>query len=273
LLILTAVLSLGLVGLIIGIGLAMANRKFSVEVDPREILINDCLPGANCGACGYPGCSGYAAAVCEGEAAIGQCPVGGKKVSDKIAIIMGEEAVEFEPRIARVLCAGGKEECGLRYFYAGIPSCRAANLIASGAKACTYGCLEMGDCVPVCPFGAIRMGENGLPIIDEERCVACGKCVEACPRKIISLIPKSCRVVIECSSHDRAPEVRRVCKVGCIACRACEKVCEAKAITIQDNLARIGPEKCTNCGACVAKCPRKVIHNVDEERRTMEEAA
>jgi len=186
---------------------------------------------------------------------------------------MGEEAVEFEPRVARVLCAGGKDECGIRYAYAGIPTCGAANLIASGAKSCTYGCLWMGDCFRACPFGAIRMGENGLPIIDEEKCVACGKCVKACPRHIIALIPKSCRVVIECSSHDRAPEVRRVCKVGCIACRACEKVCEPKAIIVEDNLARIDPEKCTNCGVCIPKCPRKTIRNMDEKREALEEAA
>lgn len=271
--ILTAIFCLGLVGLLIGIGLGLANKKLAVEVDPREILIAEALPGANCGACGYPGCSGYAAAVAKGEAEIGQCPVGGKSVADRIASIMGREAVEFEPRVARVLCAGEKDACSLRYSYLGIPSCAAANLMASGAKSCIYGCLWMGDCYRSCPFGAIRMGNNGLPWIDEDKCVGCGRCVKACPRKIIALLPRSSRVVVECSSHDRAAEVRRVCKVGCIACRACEKVCEPKAITVQENLARIDPELCTNCGACIAKCPRKVIAHLDEKKKVLTAAA
>ncbi|MGE5574259.1 MAG: RnfABCDGE type electron transport complex subunit B [Bacteroidota bacterium] len=255
-----AVLSLGLMGAVFGLALAFAARKFAVEQDPRQDRIAEILPGANCGGCGFPGCSGLAAAIVAGKAPVDGCPVGGQSVAAKVAAIMGVDAgVARERTVARVFCQGSPDNCGSRFMYDGLSDCRAAQIVGGGAKACTYGCLGLGSCAAACTFDALHMGPDGLPVVDEGECTSCGRCVSACPRGIIQLVPASQSVTVLCRSHERGAEVRKTCKVGCIGCGLCAKVCPAGAITVENNLAVIDPAKCDACGKCVEKCPTKCI--------------
>ncbi|MFA6317855.1 MAG: RnfABCDGE type electron transport complex subunit B [Elusimicrobiota bacterium] len=257
--ILSAVMSFGVLGLLLGAGLALAGRIFAVETDPREERALAALPGVNCGACGFPGCGGYAHAVACAGMELNRCPVGGAAVAAKLADIMGKEAAAFERRFARVFCNGGRAECPERFSYKGIISCQAANLVGGGGKLCTYGCLGMGSCADACPFDAIAMSVRGLPVVDEAKCAACGRCVLACPRGLMRLVEESKRVIVACSSRDRGPDTMKICKVGCIACRLCEKNCPVKAIAVSDNLARHDFAKCEQHQVCVQKCPKKTI--------------
>lgn len=254
-----SILSLGIAGLILGLLLAAAEKMFAVKEDPRVEAIMQALPSVNCGACGFPGCSGYAAAVAAGSAEPNRCTVGGDKVAQEIAGIMGVEAGKAERRIAALLCRGGKSKSFEKFEYHGITSCSALNITAGGNKACSFGCLGMGDCVKMCPFGALYMNEDKLPVVVEEKCKACGKCVQTCPRGLFELIPASKKVIVACKSHDSLQDTRKACKVGCIACRLCEKKCPVGAIKVVDNLATIDYTLCTGCGICVDVCPQKAI--------------
>jgi len=257
---LKAVLSLGLMGAVFGLALALAAKRFAIEQNPRQDRIAEVLPGANCGGCGFPGCSGLAAAIVAGKAPVDGCPVGGAAVAAKVAAIMGGEAGAAKQRkVARVLCQGGPDNCGSRFVYDGLSDCKAAQLVGGGAKACAYGCLGLGSCVAACSFDALHMGPDGLPVVDEEGCTSCGRCVAACPRGIIQLVPASQSVTVLCRSCARGAEVRKTCKVGCIGCGLCVKACPTGAITIENNLAVIDPAKCDACGRCVEKCPTKCI--------------
>ncbi|NLG79526.1 MAG: RnfABCDGE type electron transport complex subunit B [Firmicutes bacterium] len=257
---LKAVLSLGLMGAVFGLALALAAKRFAIEQNPRQDRIAEVLPGANCGGCGFPGCSGLAAAIVAGKAPVDGCPVGGAAVAAKVAAIMGVEAGAAKQRkVARVLCQGGPDNCGSRFVYDGLSDCKAAQLVGGGAKACAYGCLGLGSCVAACSFDALHMGPDGLPVVDEEGCTSCGRCVAACPRGIIQLVPASQSVTVLCRSCARGAEVRKTCKVGCIGCGLCVKACPTGAITIENNLAVIDPAKCDACGRCVEKCPTKCI--------------
>lgn len=254
-----SLLSMGGLGALLAAGLGFASKTFHVERDKRIDQVEEALPGANCGACGFAGCSSFAEAVVTGEAAVDGCPVGGEKVAKKLGEIMGTDASAGERMIAQVLCNGGWKETSQPAEYRGVKSCRAANMINGGTKSCQYGCLGLGDCAAVCPFDAIVMSDNGLPVIDPEKCTGCGKCVEACPRNIITLAPESSRNHIRCSSHDHGKVIRRICEVGCIGCGICAKVCPVDAITMEDNLAVIDYDKCVNCGLCAEKCPTNAI--------------
>lgn len=261
-----AVLSLAVLGLVFGGLLAVASKAFAVEVDPKEQEVLEVLPGANCGACGYPGCAGFAAAVAKGNAPLMGCPVGGAETAAKIAEIVGAENVDSaERKVARVMCQGSSEVAQNRFEYSGLASCKAAHSVSGGHKACTYGCLGLGDCLEACPFGAITMSEGGLPVIDEEKCAGCAKCVAACPRGIIEMVPISKRVLIRCKSLEKGGTVRKACQVGCVACTLCAKNCPKEAIEIRDNLARINYEGCVNCGLCVKKCPMNTIIHLDRQ--------
>jgi electron transport complex protein RnfB len=255
-----AVLVLGLSGALFGGILALASQKFHVEPDPREDEIAQLLPGANCGACGFPGCSGCAAAIVAGDASINACPVMDSECAARIAALMGvESGADTEKKVARVFCQGADDKCPPRYVYDGLRSCKAAHRLAGGGKSCVYGCLGLGSCVDACMFDAIHMGPDGLPVVDEAKCTSCGLCVAACPRGIIQLVPISQQVTVLCTSRARGAEVRKTCKIGCIGCGICVKACPQQAITMEDNLAVIDPEKCDACGICVEKCPTKCI--------------
>ncbi len=258
--VLVSLVSMGAMGALFGAGLAWASRKFAVESDGRIDEVEECLPGANCGGCGYPGCRGFAEAIVTTGAPCDGCPVSSSAAAARIAEIMGVTIEESGERlVALVRCGGGHQEAKDRADYVGIDDCRAAAIVGSGAKGCEYGCLGLGSCVTACPFDAIAMGPNGLPIVDDAKCTACGRCVAACPRDLIALVPCSMEVHVLCRSYGRGREVRDNCQVGCIGCKACERACEHDAIHVTDFLAEIDYSKCTNCGACAAKCPTKAI--------------
>jgi RnfABCDGE-type electron transport complex B subunit len=259
-LIVVATVSMGAVGAILATGLAVASVAFKTETDPRVEQLLEVLPGANCGACGYPGCQGLAGAMVMGTAPAGACVVGGAKVAAQVAQILGVEVGELpERRLARLLCQGGRAEAVDRAAYQGLADCRAAGLVQGGPKGCSYGCLSFGNCVAACTFNALHLGADGLPVVDEGRCTACGRCVTACPRGLFTILPESASTFVACSSRARGQEVRPVCKVGCIACGICVKACPVQCITLEGNLARIDAALCTKCGVCVAKCPTKAI--------------
>ncbi len=257
--ILMAALIVGGTGLFIGIFLGIAGKKFAVEVDEREEAINGVLPGNNCGGCGYAGCGGLATAIVAGEAEINACPVGGAPVAEKIGAIMGVEAGSSTPMTAFVKCGGTCEKAKEDYKYFGVEDCTMMNFVQNGGpKSCNYGCMGFGTCVKACPFDAIHI-VDGIAVVDKEACKACGKCIEACPKNLIELVPMEQKQLVLCSSKDKGKDVMSACSVGCIGCKMCERVCEFDAIKVEGNIAHIDPAKCTNCGKCAEKCPKKCI--------------
>jgi electron transport complex protein RnfB len=254
-----ACLILGLLGFILALGLGVAFQKLKVEVDPRQEELLNALPGANCGGCGFPGCSGFAEALVQQKAEPTGCPAGGQEVREKIAHILGIEVEAGEEKKAVVKCRGGFPEAKEKFIYDGIDDCQAASLAAGGRKACLYGCLGFGTCLRACPFNAISRGQNHLPIIDRNKCTGCGKCVQECPKKLISLEPISRQLFLFCSSLDKGAVARKLCKFACLGCGLCLKQCEQKAIRLEKNLAIIDFEKCTLCGKCAQKCPTKCL--------------
>lgn len=258
-LVLKAILTLGSLGFALGLALALAYLKLAVKVNPQLKKILEILPGTNCGACGYAGCEGYAQGMANSEAPVNLCAPGGGEVAQRLAEALGVELKDIEQKVAILKCQGGKAEVGNSFLYYGVENCRAAYLVHGGPKSCVYGCLGLGTCVEVCPFDAIKLGDNCLPIIDENLCTGCGLCVDACPVNIIALIPFPQKIYVGCSSYDKGKETRTICSVGCIACKICEKSCPYDAIHVIDNVAEIDYSKCTSCGICVHKCPTKSI--------------
>lgn len=252
--ILYAGLVLGGVGLIFGLVLTFAAKAFKVEADERVEQVRECLSGANCGGCGYPGCDSFAKAVVAGEAPVNGCIPAGNTGAKKIAAIMGVEAEHVERKAACVMCQGVSGEAKDKYQYDGYQSCLAAAGMAGGPKDCRFACLGLGDCVNKCKFGAISI-KNGVAVVDPDKCTACGTCVETCPRHVISLLPRSQKVAVRCHNTDNAKAARAVCTNACIGCGRCTKECEFGAIVVENGLAHIDAEKCTACGKCVSVCP------------------
>ena len=247
------------VGLFIGLFLGIAGIKFAVEVDEKEEAVLGVLPGNNCGGCGYPGCSGLAAAIAKGEAPVNACPVGGEPVGKQIAEIMGVEAGEATRMVAFVKCQGDCEKAKVDYEYTGVEDCAMLSFVPNGGpKSCNYGCLGYGSCVKACPFDAIHV-VNGVAVVDKEACKACGKCVAACPKNLIELIPYEAKYVVACSSKEKGPVTMKECSVGCIGCTLCAKNCPNDAVKIENFLSTIDQEKCEGCGICMEKCPKKTI--------------
>jgi len=253
--ILYSIMILGGIGLLCGSLLLVASKFFSVALDPRVGELIKMLPGANCGACGFAGCAQYARELVGGKTTPGACRVVDEKSSTAIASILGVENQAAEKFVAVLRCQGEDGVARKGAEYAGLKSCRAAALSFGGDKDCSYGCLGFGDCMEVCAFQAIRKGEKGLVVVDPEKCVGCGKCIKECPKEMLLLIPSSSEVYVACLSREKGKKVMQACKKGCIACKKCEKTCPAEAIRVEDNLARIDVEKCTNCGLCVEACP------------------
>ncbi len=254
-----SLISMGAMGGLFALGLAVASKKFAVESDPRVDEIEEVLPGANCGACGFAGLRSFAEGVVDGQAKVDGCPVGGARVAKLVAEILGVETEGPQRKVAQVLCKGGRAEASQRGEYDGPRDCRIADATSGGDKNCTFGCLGYGSCVAACPFEAMALDENGLPVVFEDKCTGCGLCVAACPRDIITLVAEDQGVHIRCRSLLTGRFVRQVCSVGCIACQRCVKVCPTGAIYMEDNLARIVYEKCTNCRKCVEVCPVNTI--------------
>lgn len=251
------VIIVAVIGLIVGLGLSLASKFMAVPVDEKEEKIKECLPGANCGACGFSGCDGYAAAIASGEAAPDLCAPGGSDTAQKLSEILGV-AVSTEPKKAFIACAGAPEITTAKYAYSGMMSCKAANLVHLGPLECEFGCIGFGDCAGACPFGAITV-TNGRPSVCIDKCTGCGKCVAACPKSLISLKAENTPTVVKCSNKNKGAAVVKACKASCIACKMCEKACEKGAIKVVDNLAQIDYSLCDGCGKCKEACKRNVI--------------
>ena len=266
--ILIALAVLGGLGLIFGLVLAAASKVFYVETDPRLDQLNECLPGANCGGCGYPGCAGYAEAVLKGEVALNKCASGGNECAQKMAAIMGVEAQEVTRKVALVRCSGnkkfdkhGNQISGMKNKgeYEGFKNCASASMVGgNGPVACEYGCLGFGNCVKACKYDAIYIHE-GVAEVNEKLCVGCMACAAACPRGLIVPVEPNRSVVIACSSLTKGSATSKNCSIGCIACGLCKKICPQNAITIENNLATIDYSKCDACGLCATVCPKKLI--------------
>lgn len=268
--ILIAVIVLGAVGLIAALVLWGTAKQFAVKEDPRIGQVNEVLPGANCGGCGFPGCGGMAAACVKAADEAGSldglnCPVGGQECMGKVAAILGlQAAAAAAPKVAVVRCNGTCENRPRLVEYDGVKTCRIANTTCMGETACAFGCLGCGDCVEACQFDAIKMNpETGLPEVDTTKCTACGACAKACPRSIIEIRQmkgaKKMGVVVECMNKDKGAVAMKACKAACIGCMKCVKVCEFDAVHVENNLAYIDPEKCRLCRKCEDECPKKVI--------------
>ena len=251
-----------IVGIIIGFFLGFSSEKFKVEVDPKEEAVLEALPGNNCGGCGFAGCSGLAAAIAKGDAAVSDCPVGGDPVANKIAEIMGVEAGTSERQGAFIKCAGTCEVAKNNYEYTGTESCAFMAFVPGGGpKTCNHGCMGFGDCMRACPFNAIEI-VDGVAVVNKEACKACKKCIEACPKNLIELVPyeDKRKVKVHCNSKDKGKDVMKACSVGCIGCKICEKTCKFDAIHVVDNVAVVDYEKCIGCKACAKKCPKNIIY-------------
>ena len=269
-----AIALLGGLGLIFGLVLAAASKVFYVETDPRLDQLNECLPGANCGGCGYAGCGGYAEAVLNGEAPIGKCASGGNECAQAMAEIMGVEAAEVTRKVALVRCSGEKRYdsqgnlvAGVRTKaeYEGFRDCIAASRVGgNGPISCKYGCLGFGTCVKACKYDAISV-VNGVARVNEDRCVGCLACANVCPRNLITAVEPNRNVVIACNSMAKGAVTTRGCTVGCIGCGLCKKICPNGAITVTNNLAVIDYSKCDNCGLCATVCPKKLIKDSNVE--------
>ncbi len=245
-------------GALIGLMLAFASKIFRVETDDRIPKVLECLPGANCGGCGYAGCAALAEKIVAGEAKTTACTVGDDETAEKIAKIMGVASEKPVRMRAQVMCSGNNDCTSKRADYIGVADCRAAAMIGGADKTCRGGCLGLGTCAAACPFGAITV-KNGTAFVEYEKCRGCGVCVASCPRGVIRLIPYNSAHWIGCNSNSDGKQTRSDCQLGCIGCGICAKNCPQKAITIENHLARIDYAKCTDCGTCVSKCPRKII--------------
>lgn len=277
-LILISLLVLGLTGLAAALLLYLIAQKFRVEEDPRIDQVQEVLPGANCGGCGFAGCRALAEACVKADTLDGLlCPVGGAPTMEKVGAILGLAAVAADPKVAVVRCNGTCEARPRTSEYNGVRSCRIQHNLYVGETACPFGCLGCGDCVAACQFGALSMDpQTGLPVVDEEKCTACGKCVKACPRNIIELRkkgPKGRRMVVLCVNKDKGAIARKACLSACIGCGKCQKECNFEAITVDSNLAYIDPEKCRLCRKCEAACPTGAIHSVNFPARKPAEPA
>lgn len=262
---------LGALGLFMGLFLAYASKKFEVKKDPLVEKVFEALPGVNCGACGYPGCMGYAEAIVEKGVEINFCAPGGGEVIDKLGELTGQTAASGEKMVARVLCQGDNTIVKKNYEFDGeIKTCSNVNLYFGGDKSCMYSCLGYGDCVAVCPADAIHINEKGIAVIDEEKCISCGKCVATCPKRVLKMLPQNSKVTVACSSREKAAIARKNCSVACIACGICAKNCPVDAIEVKGNLAKIDTEKCVNCGICAIKCPTNAIKSQIKEFKIAE---
>lgn len=257
--ILIPILALGGLGLLFGVGLAFAAKKFCVVTDPRLEEVYAKLPGANCGACGMAGCISFAEGLIKGICSIERCAVTEEEAKKEIADILGVELKTKVKTVAVLHCHGGNKRAKDKFIYTGIQDCIAANLVMGGPKACSWGCIGYGTCVRVCPFGAITMNEENLPVVDENKCTACGKCVAICPKQLFSLVVTNKIYAVRCKSEDYGKQVMQVCSVGCIACGKCEKACPTGAIKVINNLAVIDYKICDNRGECFKVCPTNCI--------------
>ncbi|MDR1223739.1 MAG: Fe-S cluster domain-containing protein [Tannerella sp.] len=263
-----AIILLGIIGATAAFILFILSKKFEVKEDPRIALVLEALPGANCGGCGYPGCSGFAVACVKAESLEDlSCPVGGAGVMKSVAAIMGKDAGETVPKVAVVRCNGTCDARPRTSEYDGARNCSIAASLYGGETGCSFGCLGLGDCVDACTFGAIHINlQTGLAEVREDKCVSCGACVKACPKNILEMRkkgPKSRRIFVSCINKDRGGIARKACSSACTGCSKCLKECTFGAITVENNLAYIDDVKCRLCRKCVAVCSTNAIHELN----------
>lgn len=261
---LTFIVSLVL-ALVIGFLLGFFKRLFYVEPDETVEKIREVLPGANCGACGYPGCDGFAAAVAKGEAPVNGCTVGAGPVAGKVGAIMGVTA-EADAKVAVLLCQGSHDVCKNKADYVGVKTCKAAKISVNGLKECDWGCIGLGDCEYACPFDAIHVQEDGLPHVDYEKCTGCAVCVAACPQHILTTVSTRRKgAVALCSCRNpRKAVIMKNCKRGCIKCMKCEKNCPTGAIKVINGIPEVNYDLCDSCRKCIEGCPTKVLDLVED---------
>ncbi len=256
---LTAVISMAIMGVLFAAGLALAHQKLKLEEDDRIEQVDELLPGADCGACGYAGCEAMARALVDGEVVPQKCPVADDATYQKIADLLNLSSdSSSSDLVARVLCRGGKEEAKQLAAYRGINTCAAANLVNTGGKACTYGCLGLADCVAACKFDALEMNDNGLPVVNDDNCTGCNACVIACPRDIIELHEREQKLFVWCLSEDDPATSRKSCTVACIGCGICAKLCDGVEMK-EPNLAVVSETNAPDCDQGVEKCPTDAI--------------
>jgi Na+-translocating ferredoxin:NAD+ oxidoreductase RNF subunit RnfB len=254
---------------ILGLALGFFRQFFAVPQDPLVEQIREALPGANCGACGFPGCDGYAGAAARGEADINRCTVGGPETAQRLAALTGGTA-SVEAVAAILACRGLKDKAPLKGEYTGLKTCRGAKLSAGGTKLCAWGCIGYGDCVKVCRFGALSLGDEGVPVIDRAKCTGCKLCMAECPQALIRTLPRTSlqgkgRAIVLCSSREtRKGQVIKSCKAGCIKCEICVKNCPAQCISMDRGIPVVDHTKCSLCGTCAAKCPTKAFHLIQD---------
>jgi len=262
--ILEATLFLAALAGFLSVMLVVAARRFSVEEDPLVGQVNEILPQYNCGACGFPGCAGFAGHLVASRDPAAVCIPGGPELARRIGALLGMEVKEPEPTVAHVFCKGTDSLAVNTGEYLGLRDCVAADLVNSATKECPAGCLGLGSCVVACQFDAIRVSD-GIAEIIEEKCVACAKCVAACPRSLIRMVPKGAKVCVECSTPGRGVPVKKYCKVGCITCMLCVKNCPEKAISLVRDVIVIDHAKCARHFKCIEVCPQKCILTVQLE--------
>lgn len=270
------VLSLSGLGATAAIILYIVAQKFKVFEDPRIDEVEEALPAANCGGCGYPGCRNFAEACVKADDLEGlYCPVGGNETMASVARLLGREAVEQDPRVAVLLCNGACDVRPKTNTYDGAETCSIAAALYGGDTGCQYGCLGFGDCVEVCKFDALRMDPfTGLPVVNDVNCTACGACVKACPKDLFELrkrAKKDRKIYVACRNEDKGGIAKKSCTVACIGCNKCFKVCPYDAIVMDNNLAFIDSDKCKLCRKCVPECPTNSILEIGFPPRKVKE--
>lgn len=259
-----AIVAVSVIGLICAVVLSVAAKFMSVPVDERFGPVRECLPGANCGACGYAGCDSYAQALVSGqETRANLCVPGAAAAAKGISELLGLAAGDVKPKIAAVRCNGNCSNTTDKYEYRSMESCKAAKLLFGGKGSCTFGCMGLGDCAKACPQNAICI-ENGIAHVDPRKCIGCGICAKTCPNSVIEIVPADLKVLVMCNNKQKGAAAMKVCKASCIGCMKCAKTCQHEAVTVTDNLAHIDQDKCVGCGECAEACPKKCIHIVNK---------
>ena len=267
--ILSAFLSVGALGALLGVGLYVASKFLSVKKDERIQAVEEALPGLNCGACGFAGCEGYAEAIATSDEVLDLCKPGGPDAVTELGRIMGKAVeVSQDKMVAQVHCRGGRDTAEYIFDYEGISDCNAATQLYGGAKKCGYGCLGLGSCIKVCPVDAITRDEIGLVRVDRDACVSCGKCVDICPTGVMRMIPYEAEVIVACNSTDKGGVVRKYCKVGCIGCKKCERSSPDGGFSVEDFLARIDYSQGGERDSAVEVCPTKCIVRIVAQSTT-----
>lgn len=261
-----ALIALGSLTLLLAVMLIVANKKLYVYEDPRIDQVEDMLPHANCGACGYPGCRPFAEALVTGKALPGKCSVSSDEGRAAIAKFLGVALGAEEKRVARLACGGGINVAINRAKYQGIQSCQAASLVSGGGKGCFWGCLGIGDCEKVCDFDAITMNQFGLPVVDVNKCTACGDCVEVCPKDLFSIHPISHRLWVNCKNLEQGDDILEECQVACTACGKCVMDAPGNLVSMINNLPVVDYSKNHNTQAPIQRCPTGAIVWLDDKK-------